>query len=205
MSEMNQNQSQADAAQAARPVASGLSRRHLVRAGLSAAPVMAALKSNTVLAGDHSCIKPSTFSSLRAAQMKVSHRRELKTDYECESHDYWKTRDGTLPRNYKKSTKFLSPETGFSANPGGAYKNKSLQEVLEMGGTQNQAALARHVVAAYLTAQAYKDDPSRVMLTRIQCQTIWNKGGNWSPFAGAQWSLNDTLGYFETVYGRAFL
>src|SRR5690606_18033846 len=128
MSDMNQSHSHADAAQASRPAAPGLSRRHLVRAGLSAAPVMAALKSNTVLAGDHSCIKPSTFSSLRAAQMKVSHRRELKTDYECQSHGYWKKRDTGLPRDYKTTTKFLSTDTGFSANPGGVFQGKTLQD-----------------------------------------------------------------------------
>ena len=63
MSDMNHSEDVV--VQEAEAPASGLSRRHLVRAGLSAAPVLAALKSNTVLAGDHTCIKPSTFSSLR--------------------------------------------------------------------------------------------------------------------------------------------
>jgi hypothetical protein len=183
----------------------GVSRRRLVRAGLSAAPVMAALKSNTVLAGDHSCIKPSTFSSLRAAQMQVSARRELKTDFECNSHGYWKNRETGLPAGYKTNTLFISVDTGFSNNPNGLYTGKTLQQVLDMGGNSGNAALARHVVAAYLTAVSFKDDSSRVMLTTTQCKTIWNQGGQWSPFAGASWTLNDTMVYFETVYGRAFL
>ena len=204
MSDMNHSEDVV--VQEAEAPASGLSRRHLVRAGLSAAPVLAALKSNTVLAGgDHTCIKPSTFSSLRAAQMKVSARRELKTDYECQSHGYWKNRENGLPNQYKTTTKFLSTETGFTQNPGGVYTGKSLQQVLEMGGNQGNAALARHVVAAFLTAKAYQNDPSRVMLTQSQCRAIWNGQGVWQPFAGTTWTLSQTMAYFDMVYGPAFL
>lgn len=182
----------------------GLSRRHLVRAGLSAAPVVVGLKSNTVLAGDHTCIRPSTFSSLRAANMKVSVQRELKTDYECRSHGFWKRHDNGLPKDYKQ-TKFLSAETGFGVNPGGAYTNKTLQQVLETGGNQHNAALARHVVAAFLTAVAYQNDPTMVMLTKAQCRAIWKGQGYWKPFAGANWTLSQTMAYFDMVYGPAFL
>ncbi|MGC4397043.1 hypothetical protein [Hydrogenophaga sp. T2] len=183
----------------------GLSRRQIVRAGLSAAPVVAAVKSNTVLAGDHSCVKPSTFSSLRAANMKVSAQREIKTDYECRSHGYWKNNNAGLERNFKTATQFISTTTGFVANPGSAYAGKSLQQVLEMGGNQYNAALARHVVAAYLTAVAYRNDPTVVMLTTSQCQAIWNNQGVWSPFAGTTWTLAQTMAYFDTVYGPSFL
>lgn len=188
-----------------RPTPTGVSRRQLVRAGLSAAPVVAALKSNTVLAGDHSCIKPSTFSSLRAAHMKVSAQRELKTDYQCRSHGYWKNNSSGLERDFKKKTRFLSDTTGFGTNPGGAFSGKSLQDVLEMGGGHRSIALARHVTAAFLTAAAYRDDPTLVMLTRAQCRAIWNQQGQWSPFAGATWNMDQTLAYFDAVYGPAFL
>ncbi|NCT99607.1 MAG: hypothetical protein GXD23_19740 [Comamonadaceae bacterium] len=200
------NQSEDGAVREAGAQKSGVSRRHLVRAGLSAAPVLAALKSNTVLAGgDHTCIKPSTFSSLRAAQMKVSARREIKTDYECQSHGYWKNRDNGLPRDYKTTTRFLSTETGFTQNPAGVFTGKSLQQVLESGGNQGNTALARHVVAAFLTAKAYQNDPSRVMLTQAQCRAIWNGQGVWQPFAGTTWTLSQTMAYFDLVYGPSFL
>ncbi|MBX3611513.1 MAG: hypothetical protein KF871_16590 [Hydrogenophaga sp.] len=197
-----------DSAQAKSPAESpqgGLSRRHLVRAGLSAAPVVAGLKSNSVLAGDHTCIRPSSFSSLRAANMKVSYQRDIKTDYECRSHGYWKRHGDGLPADYKKNTKFISSETGFTANPGSAYTGKSLQDVLDMGGNQYNTALARHVVAAFLTAVAYQNDPSIVMLTKAQCKSIWQGQGSWQPFAGATWSYTDTMAYFDMVYGPAFL
>ncbi|QHE86394.1 hypothetical protein [Hydrogenophaga sp. BPS33] len=184
---------------------SGLSRRRLVRAGLSAAPVVAALKSNSVLAGDHTCIRPSSFSSLAAANWKVSQGRALKTDYECKSHGYWKNNSGRLPTNFKETTKFLSDATGFKQDPGNAYRDLTIQQVLEQGGNRNNAALARHVAAAFLSARACNDDPTQVLLTRAQCKAIWEGQGRWSPFAGATWSLDQTMQYFEAVFGRAFL
>ena len=182
---------------------SGVSRRRLVRAGLSAAPVMAALKSNSVLAGDHTCIRPSSFSSLAAAHMKVSQGRAIKTDYECKSHGYWKNSNTGLATGFK-NTKFLSNETGFTTNPGNAYGNLTIQQVLERGGGKD-AALARHVAAAFLTATAFNNDSTRVLLTKAQCRSIWNGQGAWSPFAGANWTQQQTLAYFDMIYGPAFL
>lgn len=181
----------------------GLSRRRLVRAGLSAAPVMAALKSNTVLAGGsgHSCVRPSSFSSLTAAQMQVSRGRVIKDDYSCASHGFWKNRSDGLPKDYKTKTLFIGGGTGFSNNPNGAFSNLSLQQVLGLKGNQNNTALARHVTAAFLSAVAVKNDPDRVMLSKSQCAQIWNGQGFWSPFAGAHWTYDDTMNYFEAVYG----
>lgn len=185
--------------------ATGVGRRRLIRAGLTAAPVLAALKTNSVLAGDHTCIRPSSFSSLTAAHMKVSRGRTIRTDYECQSHGYWKGRNTGLPAQFKSKTKFLSGTTGFSANPGNAYKDLTLQQVLELGGNRRNAALARHVAAAYLTATAYSNNSNRVLLTKAQCQAIWNGQGNWSPFAGTTWNLQQTMAYFDMIYGPAFL
>lgn len=189
--------------------AAGLTRRRLVRAGLTAAPVMAALHSNTVLAGggDHSCIRPSSFSSLKLAQMKVSRGRQIRADYECKSHGYWKNNDGNLTPNFKSRSFLSSTEspTGFTENPGGAFTGKSLQQVLDMTGNSNNEALARHVVAAYLSAMSAGNNPDRVLLSVAQCQEIWNGQGNWSPFAGASWTLADTMNYFDKVFGPAFL
>lgn len=187
------------------PSSSGVSRRRLVRAGLSAAPVVAALKSNSVLAGDHTCIRPSSFSSLAAAQMKVSQGRAIKTDYECKSHGYWKNNNAGLPSNFKETTKFLSTTTQFTQDPGNAYASLTIQQVLEQGGNRHNAALARHVAAAFLTATAFNNDSTRVLLTKSQCREIWNRQGVWSPFAGANWTLAQTMAYFDAVYGPAFL
>ncbi len=194
-----------DSSQSTPSSSSGVSRRRLVRAGLSAAPVMAALKSNSVLAGDNTCIRPSSFSSLAAAQMKVSQGRAIKTDFECKSHGYWKNNNAGLATNFKETTKFLSTSTGFTQDPGNAYSKLTIQQVLDQGGNRNNAALARHVAAAFLTATAYNNDSTRVLLTKSQCRAIWNGQGVWSPFAGATWTLAQTMNYFEAIYGPAFL
>ncbi|MGE0098426.1 MAG: hypothetical protein AB7S86_08750 [Hydrogenophaga sp.] len=182
----------------------GIARRRLVRAGLSAAPVLAALKTNSVLAGDHTCIRPSSFSSLTAAHMQVSKGRTIRSDFECQSHGYWKNKSTGLPGGFKK-TMFLSGTTGFSANPGKGYDGLSFQQVLELKGNGYNAALARHVVAAYLTAVAYNNNSSRVLLTKSQCVSIWNGQGTWTPFSGKTWDLTQTMAYFDKIYGPAFL
>lgn len=184
--------------------AAGLSRRRLVRAGLAATPVVAALKSNSVLAGDHSCIRPSTFSSLTAAHMRISRGREIQADFHCRSQAYWKDSDLGLPPGFKDQ-RFLAPGLGFHANPRDRYSRLTFQQVLEIQGNPHNAALARHVVAAYLSAVSVQDDPGRVLLTRSQCNAIWNGQGFWAPFAGAHWTPDQTLHYLDTVFGSAFL
>lgn len=183
----------------------GVSRRRLMRAGLATAPVLATLKSNTVLAGGHSCIRPSSFSSLALANWKVSAGRSIQSDFKCESARYWQRREDGLPRNFKSKTQFLSSTTGFTQNPNGAFSNLTLQQVLELDGNRSNAELARHVAAAYLSALSVNDDSSRVWLTRRQCRAIWNGQGNWSPFAGANWTQAQTMDYFDKVYSRSFV
>ncbi len=137
--------------------------------------------------------------------MKVSQGRVLKTDYSCRSHGYWKNNDAGLPQGFKTTTLFVSGITGFTADPGGAFSGKTLQQVLDQGGNENNAALARHVTAAFLSAQSVSNDPTAVWLTQGQCAQIWNGQGVWSPFAGATWTLEQTMAYFEVVYGPAFV
>ncbi len=180
----------------------GVARRRLIRAGLAAAPVMAALKSNTVLAGGHGCVRPSAFASLASANWKVSHGRVINKDYACSSPDAWKDSKAGLPKKFKNAD-FISTETGFVANPGGRYTKKSLQQVLKMDPQSNDVKLARYVTAALLSAASVNNDPDRVLLTAGQCAEIWNGQGSWSPFAGAHWTMSETLNYFEVVYNKS--
>lgn len=202
----------------------GVSRRRLIRAGASAMPVLATLKANAVLAGgngghgggnggggdgglDHTCIRPSSFASLSAANWKLSQGREIKTDYTCYSHGHWKKANHGLPEGFK-SRKFLSCQafdSGFTRNPDGFYTGKSFQDVLNTGGNESDTALARHVVAMYLSAISVQNDPNRVTLTIAQCNELWNTRGVWSPFAGANWDYATTLAYLEKLLGAKFL
>lgn len=195
--------------------AAGVSRRKLVRAGLAAAPVLAALKSNTVLAGDHTCVKPSSFSSLNPANWVVSKGRTVDTNYECFSHGYWKKDDRAhpAPYNIKAKSFFLakplnapsgSYSAGFSGGSSSRFYGMTLSQVLNYGGNDDNTALARHLVAFFLTAVANGDDPNRVLLTTTQCKTIWANGGVWSPVPGMNWTNSDTMAYFNKVLGPAF-
>ena len=193
---------------------SGVSRRRLMRAGLSAAPVMLALKSQSVLAADV-CIKASAFSSLKAANMKLS-RAPNSTGCAKYSLAYWKNPSCIYPSPYfnKAQSYFLpvpvakkgSPKVpsgavtaGFSWNPGNAYSGKTLQDVVGMQGGGNNA-LASYVVGAFLTAVTNGDNPSKVLLTTAQCKAIWEGKGYWSPTPNIQWTLADTMDYFDYIY-----
>jgi len=182
-------------------------RRRLLRAGLSVAPVMLALKSQSVLAADI-CIKASAFSSLKAANMKLSHVHNPVVN-SCFSHGYWKTHNHPTPYNNKLNSYFLTPlrsgtplgsvSAGFTTNPAGFYTGLTLQAVLELNGNPTKtAALARHVAGTFLTAVAY---PGTALFTEAQCRLIWDSQGTWSPVAGATWVLQDWLDYFDYIYG----
>lgn len=182
-------------------------RRRLLRAGLSVAPVMLALKSQSVLAQD-TCVSPSAYSSLKAANTKLTHVHNPVVN-SCFSHGYWKTHDHPTPYNNKLRSYFLTPlpsgappgsvSGGFVTNPAGAYTGLTLQTVLELNGNPTQTeAFARHVVGTFLTAVQY---PATALFDEAQCRLIWDSQGTWSPVAGATWVLQDWLDYFEYIYG----
>lgn len=219
MSEMNQSTPGGDAPDGAgsqqASSAAGVSRRKLVRAGLAVAPVLAALKSNTVLAGDHTCVKPSSFSSLNPANWVVSKGRTVDTNYKCYSHGYWKQDDRPhpAPYNIKAKSFFLAKplnapsgsfSAGFSGGSSSRFYGMTLSQVLDDGGNDDNTALARHLVAFFLTAVANGDDSNRVLLTTTQCKTIWANGGAWSPVPGMNWTDTDTMAYFNKVLGPRF-
>lgn len=188
----------------------GIARRRLLRAGLAAAPVLAAMKSNTVLAGEHTCIKPSSFSSLKPANWKVSQGRTVNSSYACFSHGHWKNSAHPSPYNLKSKSFFQAVPSGatsgsLSAGFGGSgFSGKTLQQILELTGNDNNTALARHLVASFLTAVANGNNPETVLLTKSQCITIWDNNGVWSPAAGMNWTLADTMAYFDKIYGAPF-
>lgn len=197
------------------PQATGIARRRLLRAGLAAAPVLAAMKSNTVLAGEHTCIKASSFSSLKPANWKVSQGRTVNTNYNCFSHGYWKNvAKHPHPSPYTDNAKSFfqavpigAPTGSISAGFSGSnFAGKTLLDILKIKGNSvtDDEALARHLVGTFLTAVAFGDNPDSVLLTTTQCRTIWSGGGFWSPAHGLNWTLDDTMAYFDTIYGPAF-
>lgn len=179
----------------------GVSRRQLVRAGLSAAPVVAALKSNTVLAGTGggavgNAIAPSAFASLQANQGRVS-QSSRKTNYEVRTPAQWLSSLSEKRKKEKvKKTCGIDPTLGGKFGPG-----VDLETVLTNQDRDSVGTLACYVVASSLTAQQFADNRDVLALTTAQCKAIWRGQGVWKPFAGAQWGYAQTIAYFETIYG----
>lgn len=199
------------------------SRRKLVRAGLAAAPVVAAFKTNMVLAsGTNQVVSPSTFASFKnngsmcsvtAPQRSsksyvpmVDCARENGTDYNKLKFGFGDNKDG---RN----------GCGFRGRAGEDYEDRELWELCakkygeregkygeregKKGGyaqrNSDRDDLARYVAAAYISCLEYGHD---AFLSREQCVSIWNGNGEWSPNAGGKpWSRKETFEYFEMVYG----
>ena len=175
----------------------GISRRQIVRAGLSAAPVVAVLKSNSVLAaGNGNGLAPSAFASMQANQGRVSTGRSPTTAYQVRSPAQWLA----VLSPAQKATKVASH--GFDATRGGRYPaDVTVVKVLQDTHSGTVAKLARYVMASYLTADQFNRTPEVLALTKVQCKSIWEGQGFWIPFAGASWTDLQTIAYFETIYG----
>lgn len=173
----------------------GLSRRQLVRAGLGAAPVLAVLKSNTVLAGPgDNAITTSAFASLQANQGRVSNAR-ITSRMVVITPAQWASQASPLKKRKIRDCGFNAPSYGRLNH------NTTLGQVLDASAGDTDTRLARCVAASYLTALQCGDDRDVIALSTKQCQAIWNGRGNWSPFAGAHWDYAQTMAYFDTIYG----
>lgn len=191
-------------------------RRRFVRAGLAAAPVLLTLKSTNVLAtgGGHVCVRPSAFSSLAAAgndrtNLRVSNHTFSANDYTCYSHGYWKRHGHPSPYGDESKSYFrIGSQTlgsgkvyaGFYVDSNHVLYNKTLLDVLNTQGG-GEIALARHLVACFLTAVQYGD--SNVVLTQQQCKDMWANRDGWVTPFGETWDLNKMLDYFEFLFGSS--
>lgn len=190
------------------------SRRKLVRAGLAAAPVVAAFKTNMVLAsGGDKAVCPSTFASFKNNGAMCSVTAPKATTGHCVPMDRCKIKTGT-PHNKRKFGSGFDEDgrkgCGFSYSRGDDYDDKQLWELCAMdyasgsGGSRrisrdaNRDKLARYVSAAYISCKNY---PGTSFVSESQCKDIWENNGSWSPAPGVRWSCADTLEYFDTVYG----
>ncbi len=180
----------------------GLSRRQLVRAGLSVGTVAATLKSNTVLAANGTvCIMASAFSSLDVNPLTSQAQTEVAGA--CLDAQSWNNRTTSRVTTNFKQTKLngSSNGLGFSTHyPGvnGNWSSVTVTDALGYAGPDpkfNQ--LLRSTVAAYLTAYDLQD--VGVVLTRAQALTIWNNAGVWTDPHGLQFDLAKTLRYFDKI------
>ena len=199
------------------PAGLNTSRRKLVRAGLAAAPVVAAFKTNMVLAsGTDQVVCPSTFASFKNNGHMCSVTAPKRSSGRCVPMDKCNVKGGTRHNTRKfglGTNKNGRAGCGFRHVYQEDYHDKQLWELCAKNyGGQNDKngwgggrrdpgrdELARYVSAAYISCLQYG---SSAFLSENQCKTIWENNGVWSPKVGGKpWSRDETIEYFEMCYG----
>jgi hypothetical protein len=174
----------------------GLSRRRVIRAGLSAAPVLAGLKSQSALATNGICT-PSIWSSLKAANYCVSRGRVTQFST-CSPYTHWSTQNHNAC-----GTKYHGSTSGCAGFGGTHFGTKTLKQVCGTTTTDKKSVLGRHCAAMHLNATL---SSSSCPINVATCQDIWNKCGEqgvtWTPVTGGPaWSRDDCISYFDYVCG----
>lgn len=187
------------------PSTEGVSRRRLVRAGLSAAPVVAALKSNSVLAGTGSqCVKPSAFASLKNANFNHSRWDQNNMNCSCVRPQDWCNKDYSC--KYKKISEHNfhnKSKVGVKcwSNNQWSFPDFTFHEVFSRTDLTGDDDFARKIAACYANALQYGDWNSP--LTKDECRAIWRTAGEgWTPVSGGKpWSRDDTNRFFKILFG----
>lgn len=186
--------------------AEGVSRRRLIRAGLSAAPVVAVLKSNSVLAGGTGtqCVKPSAFASLKNANFNHSRWDENNMNCSCVRPQDWCTRDYSCKHQKLSEHKLHNKDrvhikcwsnSLLIDNP-----DLTFHEVFGRNDLAGDKDFARHVAACYANAVQFGDSNSP--LSKGECLAIWRTAGDgWTPASGGKsWSRADTDRFFRILF-----
>jgi hypothetical protein len=173
-------------------------RRRLIKGGF-AAPVIMTLVSRRALGGgtDLSCKSPSGFHSANASVHGITPTCTGRTP------GYWKQSQhyGSWCSPYRPTTKsggylatpFHCTGTGFFSGPFGNMGDKTLLQVLGLGGG-GVNPLARHIAAALLNAAANMTP----VLNQTAVRSIWNEyvqKGYYTPTAGVRWNVAQIVTY----------
>lgn len=186
------------------PGNAGVSRRKLIRAGLSAAPVVAALKSNSVLAGSSQCVKPSAFASLKHANFNHSRWDANNMGCGCIRPQDWCNMKYSC-KDTKLSACDMSNRTKLEVKcwSGGKwdYPDVTFHDLFNRTDLTGDCTFARKVAACYANAVQYGEANSP--LTKSECQAIWRTGGaGWTPVSGGSaWTREDTDKFFSMLFG----
>lgn len=186
----------------------GVSRRRLIRAGLSAAPVVAALKSNSVLAGGTGtqCVKPSAFASLKNANFNHSRWDENNMNCSCIRPQDWCQRDYSC--KYEKLSKhslFNKDSVHVKCWSGTQLIDNpdlTFHQVFSRSDLAGDKDFARYVAACYANATQFGDWNSP--LTKSECLAIWRTAGNgWTPASGGTaWTRAETDRFFRILFSN---
>lgn len=209
------------------PQAGVEARRRLLRAGLSAGPVLMAVKSRSVLAAG-GCTSASAFASLNAAQnagIALSHCPAARTTSRLKSPAKLAESSSAFQKASEfgqSSTNryFYTPEkftfqTTQGKNKGGQpqFKQPAVKGSLEfhrLGDTSNptvlevlrgQNELAKLLAATVLNKEQGLDDDN-ILPDANTCRQIWANQGAWTPPGSSKaWTQAETIGWLKYVYG----
>lgn len=175
-------------------------RRRLLRAGLTAAPVIMTVASKPVL-GSTICTAASVMGSAASGAVRTASVCSGLTP------NQWKVYAAQWPTPFcatnhtstdRQATLYHCPVTGFS---GRVYGDHTMLEVLDIheggGGTM---ALGRYMVAALLNACAGRTP----VLSESGVRDMWNdlvNRGYYEPTAGVQWGAPEIIAYLKTTMG----
>jgi hypothetical protein len=177
----------------------GLARRRLIRAGLVAAPVMLALKSQSALATGATHMSCSAWASLSAAKGCHSSHTQQQVGMTCKNYDYWPTISHSecnkrfhRHSDYRKCVPF----------DGSEYGDKLLKDICKgivTTGDSRRDKLSRHCASMYLNLRIEGNCP----FDEATIKSIWNhckNGGSWTPpTGGTPWDRDDCNEYFDYV------
>ena len=183
-------------------VASGVSRRKLIRAGLSAAPVMAGLKSQSALATNGICT-PSIWCSIKAANFCISGAATPPQQNYCKHHSWWSgSGHAACATYYHGANNNCAGYAGSHFTMARNFKDVCLTANNSSFQT-SKSKLGRHCAAMHLNYTVY---PSTCPIDTTTCKAIWagcKDGGTWTPVSGGNaWTQQDCLDYFDYVCGQ---
>jgi hypothetical protein len=172
-------------------------RRRLLRAALTAAPVLMTIASKPVLG--HACVTASATSAGSSAAHVVSMCSGL-------TPSQWKARVTEWPAPYYATTHqsldahpatlFHCPTTGLG---GSTYGDRTMLEVIDVAeGGAGISSLGRYIVAALLNARSGRTP----VLTEAGVRMMWNStinDGYYEATAGIRWSAAQCIAYLKTT------
>lgn len=183
-----------------RPAGLNAGRRKLVRAGLAAAPVVAAFKTDMVLAqtaGGNVAVMASSFASAATNGGSVSPNAKTTGLYipmdQCETQQGC----GDLLFGPDRCDGSGKRGCGFAPEISSKVSRKTLAQLFKMNPDNDTERLAQYLAAGFLSARKFG---SESYISEQRCKEIWVKHGRWSPTAGVHWDLADTCDYFQRVY-----
>lgn len=214
---MNRNSelnSSTESQPASEPVASGLSRRALLRAGAGASPVLLTLASGPVaanpFANNGTCTLASSFVSVATFKSRNPQATSLKCS--AQNADFWRNLAATQPATASLNETVVALLGAGSSVPNTVLvkdallaptpTNGPVQTTGELGTLQHLLALALNVNAGYITAGAGFD------LAYIR--SIWtnyrlNTNRYVKPDSGINWGDTEIIAWARLLLGYSLL